>query len=76
MKVLISCTEKPKIFIEVLDELELFIDKKVIIDEKNFSVGLTSAAPSSVCRLSENFVIHITVFPFNLDSSPLQVKVF
>jgi hypothetical protein len=27
MKVLISCTEKPNFFIEVLDELELFIDK-------------------------------------------------
>jgi glutaredoxin-related protein len=30
MKVLISCTENLKFFIEVLDELELFIDKKVI----------------------------------------------
>jgi hypothetical protein len=39
MKVLISCTENPKIFIEVLDELELFIDKKVIFDEKKISVG-------------------------------------
>jgi hypothetical protein len=37
MKVLISCTEKPKNFIEVLDELELFIDKKGFFDEeKNF----------------------------------------
>jgi hypothetical protein len=27
MKVLISCKEYPKKFIEVLDELELFIDK-------------------------------------------------
>jgi hypothetical protein len=60
MKVLISCTEKPKIFIELLDELELFIDKKVIFDEKKISV----------CRLSANFVIHITFFPFNLDTSP------
>jgi hypothetical protein len=34
MKVLISCTENPKTFIEVLDELELFIDKKVIFDKK------------------------------------------
>jgi hypothetical protein len=37
MKVLILCTENPKKFIEVLDELELFIDKKdkkVIFDEK------------------------------------------
>jgi hypothetical protein len=28
MKVLIACTENPKIVIEVLDGLELFIDKK------------------------------------------------
>jgi hypothetical protein len=28
MKVLISCTENSKFFIEDLDELELFIDKK------------------------------------------------
>jgi hypothetical protein len=47
MKVLISCTEKPNFFIEVLDELELFIDKKVIFDENFFSVG----PPSAVCRL-------------------------
>jgi hypothetical protein len=46
MKVLISCTENPKLFIEVLDELELFIDKKVIIDEKKISVG----PPSAVCQ--------------------------
>jgi hypothetical protein len=46
MKVLISCTENPKIFIEVLDELELFIDKKVIFDEKKVSVG----PPSAVCQ--------------------------
>jgi hypothetical protein len=71
MKVLISCTEKPKVFIEVLDELELFIDKKVIFDEKKISVG-----PPRRRRLSANFVIHITFFPFNLDTSPLQVKVF
>jgi hypothetical protein len=44
MKVLISCTEKPKIFIELLDDLELFIDKKVIFDEKKISVGPQSAA--------------------------------
>jgi hypothetical protein len=67
MKVLISCTENPKIFIEVLDELELFIDEKVIFDEKKIS---------AVCRLSTNFVIRITFFPFNLDTSPFQVKVF
>jgi hypothetical protein len=34
MKVLIKCTENPNFLIEVLDELELFIYKKVIIDEK------------------------------------------
>jgi hypothetical protein len=39
MEVLISCTENPKKFIEVLDELEFFIDKKVIFDEKKNSVG-------------------------------------
>jgi hypothetical protein len=38
----------PKIFIEVLDELELFIDKKVIFDEKKISVGPPAAAPSAV----------------------------
>jgi hypothetical protein len=43
MKVLISCTENPKFFIE----LELCIDKKVIFDEKKISVG----PPSAVCRL-------------------------
>jgi hypothetical protein len=51
MKVLILCTEKPIFFIEVLDELELFIDKKVIFDEKKNSVG-----QPSVSRLSANFV--------------------
>jgi hypothetical protein len=45
MKVLISYTENPILFIEVLDELELFIDKKVIFDEKIISVG-----PSAVCQ--------------------------
>jgi hypothetical protein len=33
MKVLISGTENTNFIIEVLDELELFIDKKVIFDE-------------------------------------------
>jgi hypothetical protein len=46
MKVLISCTENPNFFIEVLDELEPFIDKKVIFDEKKISVG----PPSAVCQ--------------------------
>jgi hypothetical protein len=72
MKVLISCTENPNFFIEVLDELELFNDKKVIFDEKKNSVGLSSA----VCRVSANFVIRITFYRFNLDTSPFQVKVF
>jgi hypothetical protein len=36
MKVLISCTENPKILIEVLDELEHFIDKKVIFEGTYF----------------------------------------
>jgi hypothetical protein len=71
MNVLISCTENQFFFIDVLDELELFIDKKVIFDEKKISVF----PPSAVCRLSANFVIRIT-FPFNLDTSPFQVKVF
>jgi hypothetical protein len=31
MKVLISCTEKPNFFIEVLDKLEFFIDKKCFL---------------------------------------------
>jgi hypothetical protein len=44
MKVLISCTENPKIFIEVLDELEHFIDKKKILDEKIISVGPPSVS--------------------------------
>jgi hypothetical protein len=51
---------KSKFFIEILDELELFIDKK------NFR-------RSAVRRLSTNFVIRITFFSFNLDTSPFQV---
>jgi hypothetical protein len=67
IKVLISCTENPKFFIKVLDEL----DKKVIFDEKKISVGLPSAVyrlPSVVCHLlsarlpSANFEIRITFF--------------
>jgi hypothetical protein len=58
-------------FIEVLDELELFIDKKVIFDEKICRPPAPFAA-----RLSANFVIHIPFFPFNLDTFPFQVKVF
>jgi hypothetical protein len=37
MKVLISCTENPKNFIKVLEELKVFFDKKVIFDEKIIS---------------------------------------
>jgi hypothetical protein len=37
---------KTKIFIEVLDELELFIDKKVIFDEKKMSAGPARRLPS------------------------------
>jgi hypothetical protein len=39
MKVLISSTENPKKFIVVLNELEHFIDKKVIFGGNFFSVG-------------------------------------
>jgi hypothetical protein len=39
---------KTKIFIEVLDELELFIDKKVISDEKKFPS--VRRLPSAVCQ--------------------------
>jgi hypothetical protein len=54
MKVLISCTEYPKTFIKVLDELELFIDKKVIFDEKKFP---SVRRRRDVCHLSANFVL-------------------
>jgi hypothetical protein len=54
--------------------MELFIDKKVIFNEKKISVG--PPPPSAVRHLSANFVIRITFFPFNLDTSPFQVKVF
>jgi hypothetical protein len=64
MKVLISGTENPNFFIEVLDELELFIDKKMIFDEKKVS-GL-----SNFCN-PHNF------FSFQpIDTSYFQVKVF
>jgi hypothetical protein len=52
MKILVSCTENPNFFIEVLDEQRLFIDKKVIFSNKKKSVGL----PSSVCRPEFKFV--------------------
>jgi hypothetical protein len=44
MKEMISCTENPKKFIEVLDELGLFVDKKVIFDGKKISVGPPSVS--------------------------------
>jgi hypothetical protein len=34
--------DNPIFFIEVLDELELFVAKRVIFDEKKISVGLHS----------------------------------
>jgi hypothetical protein len=61
----------PIFFVEVLDGSGLFIDKKVILDI-NKNVCQTVAAT----RLSANFLIRITFFPFNLDTSPFQVKVF
>jgi hypothetical protein len=66
LKELISCSENPKTFIEVLDELKLQGKKK------NPSVR---RLPSAVRqrRLSANLVIRITFFPFNLDTSPFQV---
>jgi hypothetical protein len=67
MKVLNLCTENTNFFIEVLNELELFIDKKVIFD-----FGL----PPPPRPLSAYFLIRITIFPSNLDTSPFQVKVF
>jgi hypothetical protein len=57
MKELISCTEKSKIFIEVLDELELFIEKFFSSARRQLS-----AVRRAICRLSANFVIHITFF--------------
>jgi hypothetical protein len=78
MKVLLSSTEKPKIFIEVLDKLVLFIDKIVIFDEKNFSVDPPGRAPSAVRRLSSvsKFCNPHNFFPFKPDTSPFQVNVF
>jgi hypothetical protein len=63
MKVLVSGTDNPNLLIEVLDELQLFIDKKIIFDGKKMSVGLP------FCNL-HNFLT------FNLDTSPFQVKDF
>jgi hypothetical protein len=52
-------------FNEVLDELELFNDKKVIFEEKKCPL---------VRRLSANFVIRISFFSFNLDISTFQLR--
>jgi hypothetical protein len=51
MKVLVSYTENPNFFIEVLDKLELFIDYKVIFDEKQFPSVRRRRLPSTVRRL-------------------------
>jgi hypothetical protein len=59
MKILISCTENPNFFIQVLDELELFIDEKVIFDEQKIPVCVGNGR---VCRLPTSFVIRITFF--------------
>jgi hypothetical protein len=67
ISILILCTENPKIFIEVLDELELFIDKKVIFDGKNF--------PSVRCW-SINFVIRIIFFLSTLTLLLLRLRFF
>jgi hypothetical protein len=63
MKVLISCTEKPKFFIEVLDELEPFINKKVIFDEKKISGGLPSV--SKFCNPHNFFPFQPRHFSFS-----------
>jgi hypothetical protein len=51
MKVLVSCIENPKKFIEVLGELELFIDKKSDFWRKNFpSVCRPPRRPCALCQ--------------------------
>jgi hypothetical protein len=50
MKVLISCTANPIFFIEVLDELELFIDENVIFVKKNKKKPSVRRLPSAVCQ--------------------------
>jgi hypothetical protein len=64
MKILISCTENPKNFIEVLDELELFIDKKVIFYEKKFFFG-PSAVVSKFCNPHKFFAFQHRNFSFS-----------
>jgi hypothetical protein len=67
MKVLISCTENAKFFIEILDELELFIDKKVIFDEEKISVGPPRRLPSvsKFCNPHNFFSIQPRHFSFS-----------
>jgi hypothetical protein len=65
MKVLISCTENPKLCIKVLDELELFIDKKVIFDEIFFFgvpiilIGFWVEPANSVALPPYEFLAHL-----------------
>jgi hypothetical protein len=72
-------------FIEVVDELELFIDKKVIFDENK--IPSVRRLPSAVRRppsaTRRPFPPSVSKFcnpqnflPFNLDTSPFQVKVY
>jgi hypothetical protein len=49
---------KSNFFSEVFEELELFIDKKVIFDEKKNSVGL----PSTVCQQIDTSPFQVKVF--------------
>jgi hypothetical protein len=67
--------ENPNFFIEVLDELELFIGKKLIFDENNMSVGLPSTLARRLPSISKFCNPH-NLCPFNQDTSPFQVKVF
>jgi hypothetical protein len=59
-------TENTIFLIEVLDELGLFVDEKVIFVEKKIM---------SVCSLS-HVVFRIIFFPFNLENSPFRVRLF
>jgi hypothetical protein len=59
---LISCTENPKIFIEVLDELELFIDKKVTFDEKK---NFVATSVSNFCNPHNFFSFQPRLFSFS-----------
>jgi hypothetical protein len=56
---------KFKIFIEVLDELEIFIDKKEIVDEKSNSHGPPQLArhPPSVSKFCNPHNFFFFQFP-------------